>query len=317
MDTMSRRSALRFAGGAVGAGLVGTTSLTGTGALAETLEGGSGARRRRHRTGMRAVIRRGTPLVGMSALTDLWDQRVEEVGPGLTARRIFADLARGPESQLRTVERAHQDGMLPVVSYKVGGDIEGAVAGEWNDVAKAAAARLAAFNKPTAVAFWHEPHTDMTTAQYVAASKQILPHFKRDKLRVGPILNGFLLDRQQELMDEYAPESLFRIWDWFGIDTYQGGTVDDPGEIAPGDRIVALRKYLRARGHRRMPIGVGEYNGLSAGTVAGAGEALLATNRVWFGCIWNSTAERDWRLEGDRLRAFQGTLEDPRAMQPR
>lgn len=316
METMSRRNALRLAGGAVGTGLVGTTSLAGSGALAETLAEGAGARRR-HRTGMKAVLRRGTPLIGMSAPNDLWAESIRDVGPGVTARRIFADLARGPESQMRTIEQAHRDGMLPVVSYKVGGDIKGAVAGDWNAAARQAAARLASFNKPTAVAFWHEPHTDMTTSQFVAANKQILPHFKRGKIKVGPILNGFLLDRQQDLMDEYAPESLLRLWDWFGIDTYQGGTSSNPGPMAPGDRIVALRKYLRSRGHRRMPIGVGEYNGHSARTVAGAGNALLRLNRVWFGCVWNSADERDWRLEGDRLRAFRNTLADPRAMQPR
>lgn len=315
METMSRRHALRLAGGAVGAGVVGSTGLVASGALVEPVAGA--AARRRHRTGLKAVVRRGTPLIGMSAPNDLWAAKVEQVGPGLTARRIYADLARGPESQLRTIEQAHRDGMLPVVSYKPGNDIAGAVRGDWNDVARQAAARLASFDKPTAVAFWHEPYTDMTPEQFVRANRQILPHFKRGKIKVGPILNGFLLDRQEHVMDQFAPDGMLRLWDWFGIDTYQGGTVDDPGPMAPGDRIVALRKYLRRRGHRKMPIGVGEYNGHTAQTVAQAGEALLSTNRVWFGCIWNSTDERDWRLEGDRLRAFQRTLDDPRAMQPR
>ncbi|GAA1478317.1 hypothetical protein GCM10009623_27630 [Nocardioides aestuarii] len=312
METMSRRNALRLAGGAVGAGVVGTTTLAGGGALAETLAGSEA--RRRQRTGLKAVLRRGTPLIGMSTPNDLWAQKVEQVGPGLTARRIYADLARGPESQLRTIEQAHRDGMLPVVSYKVGGDIEGAARGDWNRVAQQAADRLAAFNKPTAVAFWHEPYTDMSPRQFVRANRQILPHFKQGRLRVGPILNGFLLDRQEDVMDQFATDRMLRLWDWFGIDTYQGGTADNPGPMAPGDRIKALRRYLRRRGHRHMPIGVGEYNGHSAETVASAGEALLSTHRVWFGCIWNSTDERDWRLDGARLRAFQRTLEDPRAM---
>ena len=50
----------------------------------------------------------------MSAPADLWNVRASEVGAGVAARRIFADLARGATSQIRTIERAHADGMLPV-----------------------------------------------------------------------------------------------------------------------------------------------------------------------------------------------------------
>ena len=51
------------------------------------------------------------------------------VGAGLAARRIFADLGGGATSQIQLVEEAHAAGMLPVISYKVGGDIAGAVDG--------------------------------------------------------------------------------------------------------------------------------------------------------------------------------------------
>src|SRR5687768_14048353 len=181
MHTTSRRNVLRLFGGAASAGIVGVSSVSG---LAPSFSRAA------------AVAAAGTTLVGMSSPASLWDQRVREVGPGLGARRIFADLASGSTSQLRLVEQAHAAGMLPVISYKVGGDVNGAVSGKFNAVAAQAAARLAAYGKPTAVTFWHEPHGDMTPAQYVAASKQILPHFKRDQLRVGPLLNGWLLDRQ-------------------------------------------------------------------------------------------------------------------------
>ena len=113
------------------------------------------------------------PLIGMSAPADLWDVRASEVGVGVAARRIFADLASGATSQIRTIERAHADGMLPVVSYKVGGDIDGAVSGKFNAVAEQAATRLASYGLPTAVTFWHEPNPDVSGAQYVAASKPL------------------------------------------------------------------------------------------------------------------------------------------------
>ena len=60
-------------------------------------------------------------------------------------------------------------------------------------------------------------------------------------------------------------------------------------------------------------MGVGEYNGYSAETIAEAGEALLSTPNVWFGCMWNSTGGKGATLTGDRLAAFQETLADSRA----
>lgn len=258
------------------------------------------------------VIRSGTTLIGMSAPADVWDKRVRQVGPGLGARRIYADLADGPDSQLDLVEQAHDAGLLPVVSYKVGGDIAGAVDGRFNAVAERAAAKLASYRRATAVAFWHEPYGDMDASEYVAASKQILPAFRRGRLKVGPILNGWLLDNQVPAFAAFCPDELFELWDWFGIDTYESGTRKAPGERKPAERVRALSAYLRSRGHRRLPIGVAEYNGYSARSIADAGAALLRTRRVWFGCVWNSTGGKGWKLSGDRLAAFRATLADPR-----
>lgn len=258
-----------------------------------------------------------TTLIGMSAPVSDWGQRVNEVGPGLAARRIFADLADGPTSQIRLVEEAHAAGMLPVVSYKVGGDVAGAVSGAYNGVAQQAAAKLASYGLPTAVSFWHEPYGDLSGEQHAAASRQILPMFKRGELRVGPILNGWLLDNQVDEFAAYCPEDLFSLWDWFGIDTYQSGSLTAPGPRLPETRIPALSAYVTSRGYGHLPLGVGEYNGFTPEAIAGAGEALLTTPNVWFGCLWNTTRDRNVVLEGDRLTAFQQTLADPRAADPR
>jgi hypothetical protein len=256
-----------------------------------------------------------TTLIGMSAPANAWDERLSAVGAGVAARRIYADLAAGHLSQIKTVEAAHADGMMPVISYKVGGDVAGAVNGDYNAVAEQAAAKLASYGRPTAVTFWHEPNNDLSPVDHVAASKQILPFFKRGELRVGPILNGFLLDNQVEKFAAFTPDEMFGLWDYVGIDTYEGGTAESPGPRKPADRIYALRSYLTSRGYDH-PIGVGEYNGYSATTIAAAGEALLGTPDVWFGILWNATAEVDWVLSGDRLAAFQQTLADPRAAEP-
>jgi hypothetical protein len=256
-----------------------------------------------------------TTLVGMSAPANAWDTRLSAVGGGVAARRIYADLGAGYLSQMKTVEQAHADGMMPVISYQVGGDVAGAVNGAYNAVAEQAASKLASYGRPTAVTFWHEPNTDLSPADHVAASKQILPYFKRGELRVGPILNGFLLDNQVDTFAAFTPDEMFGLWDYVGIDTYEGGTADRPGPRKPADRIYALRSYLSSRGYDH-PIGVGEYNGFSAETIAAAGEALLGTPDVWFGILWNAAAEVDWVLSGDRLTAFQQTLADPRAAEP-
>ncbi len=86
----------------------------------------------------------------------------------------------------------------------------------------------------------------------------------------------------------------------------------NPGDIKPADRIPKLSSYVKSRGLNH-PLGVGEYNGYSAETIADAGEALLSTPNVWFGCVWNSTGSRGWALEGDRLQAFKRTLADKRS----
>lgn len=254
-------------------------------------------------------------LIGMSAPAPEWGQRVAQVGAGLGARRIFADLADGFDSQIRLVEEAHAAGLLPVISYKVGGDVAGAVAGSYNAVARQAAAKLASYGLPTAVTFWHEPYGDLTGAEYAAASRQILPAFKQGELRVGPILNGWLLDNKLDDFTSFCPEDLFSLWDWFGIDTYESGTMASPGTVKPADRLPAVSAYLASRGHPTMPIGVGEYNGYSAATIAAAGAAILDTPHVWFGCMWNATEGKGHALEGERLVAFQQTLAVSQARQ--
>lgn len=254
----------------------------------------------------------GAALIGMSALPDTWSAKVAQVGAPIASRRIFADLASGPTSQLKIVEEAHAAGMLPVISYKVGGDVAGAIAGAYDAVAEQAAARLAAFGRPTAVTIWHEPYTDMTGAEFAAMHQRLMPIFKRGELKVGPILNGFLLDGQVPTFDSFCPDPLFAVWDYVAIDTYEGGTMAAPGARKPGPRIPALRAHLRSRGHE-VPIGVGEYNGFSAATIREAGEALLTTPGVWFGCLWNEDGKTAVELSGDRLDAFRATLADPRA----
>jgi hypothetical protein len=258
----------------------------------------------------------GASIIGMSSPSGDWDKRVSEVGVGLAARRIFADLGAGATSQLKLVEQAHNAGMLPVISYKTGGDPAGAASGRFNAVAEQAATRLASYGLPTAVTFWHEPYGDMTGAQYATASRQLVPIFKRGELKVGPLLNGWLLDNKLSTFASFAPDDLLHLWDWFGIDTYESGTMTSPGKNKPADRVPKMASFLQSRGVD-LPLGVGEYNGYSSTTIAAAGEALMSTPNVWFGCMWNSNGGKGNVLTGERLTAFQRTLADPRSAAPR
>jgi hypothetical protein len=254
----------------------------------------------------------------MAAAPGTWDQRLAEVGPGLTARRIFANLGRGPDSQIRKVEEAHRAGLLPVISYQTGGDGPGAAAGRYNAVAAKAADRLQSFGKPAAVVFWHEPHNEpnLSPAQFVQANKQLMPIFKaRSQLSTGCFLNGFLLDNLQSTFGTYCPDSLAKggYWDWMGMDVYQYGTLSTPRTPWPGDRISLLSNYTARRGIN-LPLAIGEYNGFTYSSIYDCGQKFLGDSRYWLSCMWNSNGERAGAvLSGDRLRAFRQTLADPRA----
>lgn len=265
----------------------------------------------------------GKKLIGMSAPAGEWNARVAEVGTvGLKARRIFADLAKGAQSQANLIQDAVDAGMLPVVSYKVGGNFTGAATGAFDAVATQAAAFLASFDVPMAVVVWHEPTGNMTGTQFVAMQRRLMPKFKGvGKLKVGPILNGFLLTQpaQPAGVNEftgYTAPDLMNLWDWFGIDTYQPGTVTNPNtSVLPADRLEVLADWLQAQAKPDMPVGVGEFNGFSAAAIAGMGEALLSIPNVWFGCVWNVDEARAGILTGTRLAAFKTTKSDTRAQQ--
>lgn len=260
-------------------------------------------------------------LIGMSAPASEWANRVAEVGTqGLKARRIFADLTSAGTDQSSLISAAHAAGMCPIVSYKVP-SFTNAATGAYDTWADAAAAYLASFNKPTAVTVWHEPRGDMTGDQYVAMQERLMPRFKGvGQLKVGPILNGFLLTQNSQPagyneFTSFTSPALMNLWDWLGIDTYQPGTQTSPGTLMPHERVYALLDWLADQGHAAMPIGCGEYNGFSEAAIAGMGEVLLSTPNTWFGCCWNVDEARAGILTGSRLTAYQATKTDPRAQQ--
>ena len=252
----------------------------------------------------------------MSSPSGQWTQRLSEVGSGVTARRIYADLAAGGNDQSKLIDAAFKANLMPVISYKVGGDYAGAKSGKYDAAAKQAAALVASYGKPATVTILHEPQGDLSAADFIAIQQRLVPIFKTGKIKVGPFLNGWLLDRQADTtFASFAPASLLNLWDFLGIDTYESGTMAAPGAVKPADRIPALVAWEQ-RHSTTLPIAIGEYNGYSAATIKAAGDAILHTKQVWFGCMWNSTIGKGYTLTGDRLGAFKGTLAEARTMNP-
>jgi hypothetical protein len=257
----------------------------------------------------------GTPkVIGMSAPANLWDTRIQEVGTnGVRARRIFADLSESGSSQLSLIRKAIADGMTPVISYKVPNPATLANGG-YDTWLATLRTQLNDLNAPVTATFWHEPHGNMDPAVFRAASLKFFNGVDSPDIAVGPILNGWLLDRRVAEFASYTDANLLNKWEFVAVDSYQSGTPTNPGTDMPARAIPLLENWMDSVGHPDTPLGLGEYNGFSAKAIADAGEILLSTPEVWFGLAWNSTAGVHVPLTGDRITAFQNTKADPRAM---
>lgn len=251
--------------------------------------------------------------IGMSAPAYLWDQRIREVGAtGVTARRIFADLTPTGTDQLNLMRRAIADGMLPVISYKVP-DPAVLAAGGYDTWLANLRAELTGLDAEVTATFWHEPYGDMDPATFRAASLEFLEGVDAPRIAVGPILNGWLLDRKVSTFASFTDATLLDAWEFVAVDSYQSGTPSNPGPAMPARAIPLLERWMDSMGHPDKPLGVGEYNGFTAGAVAEAGETVLSTPEVWFAAAWNSTAGNHIPLADDRIAAFQRTKSDLRA----
>lgn len=257
----------------------------------------------------------GTPkVIGMSAPASLWDTRIQEVGAtGVRARRIFADLSESGSSQLPLIRKAIADGMTPIISYKVPNPATLANGG-YDTWLATLRTQLNDLSAPVTATFWHEPHGNMDPAVFRAASLRFFNGVDSPDIAVGPILNGWLLDRRVADFASYTDANLLDKWEFVAVDSYQSGTPTNPGSLLPARAIPLLENWMDSVGHPDTPIGLGEYNGFSAEAIAQAGEILLSTPEVWFGLAWNSTAGAYSPLTGDRITAFQNTKADPRAM---
>lgn len=256
-------------------------------------------------------------IMGMSAPANLWNQRLAEVGAnGIRARRVFGDLQADGKNQSGVIAAAFNANMIPIVSYKVP-SVSNAINGAYDAWATATANYLNSFGKTCAVTIWHEPRGDMTPAQFVQLHERLMPLMKRPNVKVGPILNLFLVTGTASQKTEFTQYSnanlLNNVWDWFGGDSYHPS---ETSSIYAGDRIAPVVKFLTDRGKPNMPIVIGEYNGFTAEAIASAGEKFLAAPTLWIASVFNSdVGNLGFPLAGDRLTAFKKIKADPRVLQ--
>lgn len=251
---------------------------------------------------------------GMSAPQNEWDAAWRAVkGAGrLKGRRIFAQAQSSGTSQSNLIRDAISNGLMPVISYSIGGS---------QQELQACADYLESLRTPVAVILQHEPtHSNVTPANYQAYQKMGMPIFrKKQNISTGCILNGYLLDTQngraeflafcKGIMDDPA------LWHWFGIDTYQSGTISNPGPHLSSDRLPLLRQFLQDNCSRADDLRwlIGEFNGFSYDAIHRMGFDIYDKfPEVWCANVWNSSGARAGTLSGDRLQAFDEILADPR-----
>jgi len=261
-------------------------------------------------------------IIGMSTEPGAYDDLLTRVGPdGVEARRIyFPDITadgRGAAFQNDLLMDTINSGQMPVISYKVK-SISGLINGSYDAALDATREYLNGLGVQVTATFWHEPHGDMAPADFRAASQRFVDHMKAPNVAVGPILNGWLLDSATNTakFETYMDNTLLTAWDFVAVDTYQDGTNASPGTKMPGRAVTLLAAMLDRKGFPDKPIGVGEYNGLTADTVKSAGEIMLSTPEVWFALLWSgvgNSSGTDWSMDDADVSAYKLTKDDNRA----
>jgi hypothetical protein len=258
----------------------------------------------------------GRALLGMSSPSNLWNQRVSEVGPGLQARRIFATGFTLPS--LATT--ACNAGMVPVLSFKTGSYSWADVAnGKADSALRALATKLNALSCNSFVAIHHEPNGDGTPADFTAMQAHALPLIggtAGGKVSVGVIGNGWWFNTNKQgltdsALDTWVGPKVRAVSDFIAADTYQMKA----GAEEPGSKMKRMSAWA-ARVNAKTPatpvrgLGVGEFNSTTTdgSGIKGALDVLRADPLFKFGCVWNTNLGTVTVLTGARLQAFKTGL---------
>ena len=259
-------------------------------------------------------------LLGMSAPSSLWAQRVSEVGTGLQVRRLFfADFS----ASLSMATTACNAGMSPVMSFKTGAYTWAQIAAGSADTAlRALATKLNALPCNVFVAIHHEPSSGAGTptagelgsatdyANMQAHALPILGGTIGGKVKVGPIGNGWWYNTKGGLSDAqlkvWLSPAVLAASDFVAADTYQG--------LATAETVASKIQRMGAWAGRTAGVralGLGEFNMQTAQGMTDATTALRASPLFAFGCIWNmdgTGAAHAHVLTGQMLTNFKTAL---------
>lgn len=242
---------------------------------------------------------RPRPLLGMSAPVNLWAERkaqVEATGGRLQARRLYST---GLTASLTQVKAAHAEGLLPVVSYKVG---------DWGDFLASRpqtglrdlASRLDALGKPTALCIHHEP--DLQSNPPSQGESGTADEFVTLNEIAADILAPLANVQYAIIGNGWWWSAEARGFDDAELDLWLPASIRDRAEVIAGDdyspqggepSVVKTRR--RAEWARRVgytgSLGIGEFNGFKASDLVDVcnfvrDEPLF---RGGWALVWNST----------------------------
>jgi hypothetical protein len=251
-------------------------------------------------------------MVGMTCPVNQWTQRKAEVGPGMKSRRVYD----GGWDVLSKVGLAVSERLYPVASVKPGdwGDV---LAGRVDRQIDTLAEGLAAYDVDMALTAHHEPGAG--EAGTLAEWAKMLVYIKRrvraiaPKVKVGPNDNGYKFDDPSKQgytdaqFDAYYTDEVLAEYDFLAADCYHGGTMAKPLRDA-SYKIRGLTRFADRRGWTG-PLGLGEYNGITAAGMRAAHDAIEEDPRFMWVCCFNSNVNNrdgvEWVLTGDRLAEFK------------
>ena len=245
----------------------------------------------------------------MSAPVQFWDQRVSEVGAGLTARRLF--FTSFGQSLTKATDTCN-DGMYPIMSFKTGSYSWGQVAaGNADADLRSLATKLAALPCDVFVAIHHEPATDGVASDWAAMQVHALPILGGPlggEIEVGVIGNGWWFSPANQGYTDaeiaaYITPGVKAVSDVVASDTYQMTATSE--EAAP--KIIRMAAWARRTGGVRA-LGLGEFNAATPQAINNATDALGSDPLYAWGCLWNADLKTVTHLSGERLAVFKNTL---------
>lgn len=254
----------------------------------------------------------GAPIVfGMSAPDDKWDERLVQVGgkTNIKFRRIFYQNLT--QTNYSKVQESLDDGMVPVISWKVAPYTWAQVgSGQADSALQSLVTRLNAIPGKKHLVLHHEPAGDGTAADFVAMQLRALPILKTaQQATVGPIANGWWWSaKSQGYTDaeiaQWLPDSVINLSDVIASDTYQDESLNEDGSI----KALRMAAWAKRKGNVDA-LGIGEFNGWEASAVTNVMNVVKAEPLYKWALVWNSgPTGLGTPLEGDRLEAFKAGI---------